>query len=156
MIKHMHQTYKMICISWYACSWYKCIRHIRWYAFHDINASDIQIAHNSWTTTEPNKHVYVFETYYTFSFFFFFASRAFPPDGKKEVLRNLMTHSLTILMIYHQSMCSCSVITAIKRLPVIIWNRTTLRALVQNQHTRELISARKTSHKHNIDLSRLR
>ena len=30
-----------------------------------------------------------------------------------------------------------------------IWNRTRPRALVQNQHTRELISARSTSHKHN-------
>ena len=30
---------------------------------------------------------------------------------------------------------------------VIIWNRTRPRSLVRNQHTRELISARKTSHK---------
>ena len=38
-----------------------------------------------------------------------------------------------------------------------IWNRARPRGLVQNQHTRELISARKTSHKHNnTDLSRLR
>ena len=37
------------------------------------------------------------------------------------------------------------------------WNRTRPRALVQNQHTRELISAQKTSHKqNNTDLSRLR
>ena len=38
-----------------------------------------------------------------------------------------------------------------------VWRRTRPRALLQNQHTRELISAPKTSHKHsNIDLSRLR
>ena len=38
-----------------------------------------------------------------------------------------------------------------------IWNRTRPRALVQNQQTRELISARKTSHRHsNKDLIRLR
>ena len=37
-----------------------------------------------------------------------------------------------------------------------IWNRTQPRALVQNQHTRELISVRKKSHKHiNKDLSHL-
>ena len=35
---------------------------------------------------------------------------------------------------------------------VKIWNRTRPRALMQNQHTRELISARKTSHKHNQPL----
>ena len=34
-----------------------------------------------------------------------------------------------------------------------IWNRTRLRAFVQNQHIKELISARKLSHKHhNKDL----
>ena len=35
-----------------------------------------------------------------------------------------------------------------------IWNRMSPRALMQNQHTRELISTWKTSHKHNKDLSK--
>ena len=37
----------------------------------------------------------------------------------------------------------------------VIWNRTRPRALVQNQHTRELTGVSKTSHKHNKGPSRL-
>ena len=39
---------------------------------------------------------------------------------------------------------------------ITVWNRTRTRPMMQNQRARELISARKTSHKHDEGQSNLR